>query len=333
MWETLAEKGIGSLLRPWQIRRDGRARLEVRSDEIVGIAQAERDADDIRSGRKQLDAGGQLRALLPEPVVRSVDVVEVRPERSALQAATGIARDNLLADAVRKEVNIAKAVLAAEAELEGDAQEPSAQPIDQDWLFRWRDCAAAVSADELQSLWGRVLAGEVKSPGSFSLRTLEFLKNLSQAEAIAIANVSRFVVDGNIICRGDLKLLEAEGISYGLLLSMQQLGVLSGVESTSLTVKLASIQEGSFFRPLVSHNRILVVTGDDPAKEISVLAFLFTAIGREVVKLGSFEPHEGYLRSLGRHIRTQGFRVEIGRWRRTTAEGGMFSEAEEIGDA
>ena len=68
---------------------------------------------------------------------------------------------------MRAEVNVAKAVLSAEAALEDDPQKPPDRRVDEDWLFRWRDSASKVSVAELQALWGRVLAGEIKSPGTF----------------------------------------------------------------------------------------------------------------------------------------------------------------------
>ncbi|HEY6367188.1 MAG TPA: hypothetical protein VI585_20595 [Candidatus Binatia bacterium] len=54
LWETIAEKGVASLVRPWQIRREGRAQIDIRRAEVVALAQAERDAEDIRSGRKAI---------------------------------------------------------------------------------------------------------------------------------------------------------------------------------------------------------------------------------------------------------------------------------------
>ena len=59
------ENGIGGLLSPWQIRRTGRARLDVHRDEFLALAQAERDVDDIRSGRKRLTADSSTRGSLP----------------------------------------------------------------------------------------------------------------------------------------------------------------------------------------------------------------------------------------------------------------------------
>ncbi|MEW6673943.1 MAG: hypothetical protein AB1427_19795 [Thermodesulfobacteriota bacterium] len=45
MWETHSEKGIGSLLRPWQIKREGFAHIELRRAELIALAQAEKDAE------------------------------------------------------------------------------------------------------------------------------------------------------------------------------------------------------------------------------------------------------------------------------------------------
>lgn len=54
LWETLAEKGIGSLLASWQSGGEGLALNDLRRHEILMLAQAEKDATDIRSWKKQL---------------------------------------------------------------------------------------------------------------------------------------------------------------------------------------------------------------------------------------------------------------------------------------
>ena len=41
LWETIADKGIGSLLKPWQMRREGRAAIGVCREELLALAQAE----------------------------------------------------------------------------------------------------------------------------------------------------------------------------------------------------------------------------------------------------------------------------------------------------
>lgn len=308
MWESITDKGIGSLLKPWQIRREGRAVIDVRRDELLALAQAEEDAAAIRSGRKILSANGQL---LDKSTENAVLLPSNTSEAILLPNLEQIADRNIHAEAIRREISISKAVLHAEEELSQDTQEPPEENLSDDWLLRWRDCAASVSSVELQSLWGKVLAGEVKCPGRFSLRTLEFLRNLAQDEAKAIEKLSPFVV-GDLIFRGDKGLLESEGISFSLLLSIQELGIVSGVDATGLEKTWSSQFNNRFESALASYGRVLMVRHSDPAKKLRLPVYKVTALGSQILSLGTFQANERYLRVVGASIKAQGFDVEIG---------------------
>ena len=54
---------------------------------------------------------------------------------------------------------------------------------DHDWTARYFSDVQDVSSEEMQSLWARILAGEVQRPGSTSIRTLTILKNIDQQTA------------------------------------------------------------------------------------------------------------------------------------------------------
>lgn len=56
--------------------------------------------------------------------------------------------------------------------------------VDDDWLNIFERHAEDASTERMQRLWGRVLAGEIRKPGSFAPRTLRFLSEFSQADAI-----------------------------------------------------------------------------------------------------------------------------------------------------
>lgn len=311
LWETLVEKGIGGLLKPWQAKREGLAQLELRRAELVGLAAAERDAEDIRAGRKPLDevAGRYvLRApvsqdspfhLLSLPLLDSPQIVEISIR-------------GLLSDAIRREVNVAKAIAQAEMELKDDPLEAPTRSIDDDWLFRWRDYAGAVSSEQLQSLWGKLLAGELKSPGSNSLRALEFLKNLSPDDATDIARLACFVVAGVIVVRSQQAILDIERVPLGFLLNMQELGVMSGVGAAPLGLTFASDEPSRFIQVLRSHGRALVATHKNPDKTFTLEAYKVTDVGRRILRLGRFEAHDLYLRNIGKEIKGQGFNVSIG---------------------
>ena len=246
---------------------------------------------------------------------------------TATLAAT--AQRSLVVQQMRAEVNVAKAVLSAEADLEEDPQEPSERAVDQDWLFRWRESASRVSTEELRTLWGRVLAGEIKSPGTFSLRTLEFLKNLSKEDADRIAKLAPFVIDTAFVFRGAESLLEFEGITVDFLLSLQELGVLDSV-APGLGWRLESAEPNEFLVGLVAYTRVLVVTHKDAKMSANLDIYRLTSLGREVLKLGAFTPHDGYIRQLGRIIQARGFKVELARYQQITEAAGRYFDEEEL---
>lgn len=310
LWETLADKGIGSLLKPWQIRREGRASVDVKRDELLALAQAESDAAAIRSGQKLLLPNGII-VDRPTPPAPTQIVERVDQPPLALPRVIAIADQNATADAVRQEIAVAKAVLHAEDELRNDHSPPTAEKPEEDWLLRWRECAAQVSSEELQGLWGKVLAGEVKSPGRFSLRTLEFLRNLSQGEAKAIERITPFVL-GGIVFRGPESVLEAEGVKFSDLLAMQELGVLAGVDGLGLEVSWQSDIAVSFQKTLTSHGAVLWITALEATKEIKIKICAVTAIGKQILQLGKFSPNMKMLESVATAVKAQGFEVQIG---------------------
>lgn len=69
----------------------------------------------------------------------------------------------------------------------------SDERVDPDWTVRFFEYAQDVSRREMQELWGKLLAGEVSRPGSFGLRTIEVVRNLSMEEAVAFGNLARVV--------------------------------------------------------------------------------------------------------------------------------------------
>ena len=188
-----------------------------------------------------------------------------------------------------------------------------------------------MSSEELQTLWGRALAGEIKSPGSCSLRTLEFLKNLSHKEALQIAKVAPFVIDHHMIFRGNQQILDSEGITFSFLLELQDLGVISGVDAVGLNVQTTSRTTEKFEKLLIAYNRVLIVTHKDASQKLEIEVYKLTSLGQQILKLGSFEANEVYLRSVGQAICRKGFKVYIARWKQVDEKSGRVFESQELG--
>lgn len=71
----------------------------------------------------------------------------------------------------------------------------STDDVDADWFFNFVDLAEDIHSPAMQELWGKIFSVEVGHPGTFSLRTLEVLKRLTQRDAqifkIAVSLSSR----------------------------------------------------------------------------------------------------------------------------------------------
>lgn len=330
LWETLAEKGIGSLLSPWQAGREGRGRNEVRRQEILMLAQAEKDAAEIRAGRKQLQPDGNL-LLTNSQAPRALELDGRIEPTLALSNAVDLGNRAAAAAAARSEINSAKAILFGEEQLAADTQAPPTRDVDEDWLFAWRDLAGKVSAEDLQRLWGSVLSGEVKAPGRYSIRTLEFLKTLSKVEAEMISTLAGYVIDGRIARSQDVY-LESKGLNFSKLLVMQELGVVSGVEAVGLTTTYKSVVEEKLVRAFVSHRKALIVEHDDPSKSLEFQIYMLTEVGRQVLGLGSFEPDVEYIQLIGKEFVKKGFSVKLADWREVSETQGEYFNSQEVLD-
>ena len=280
LWDTITERGIGSLLKPWQMRREGKAAVDVQRETLLALAQADMDVAAIRAGTKVLLADGKLVAL-PNSSPGNPDAA-VSP---LLPNLAGASMRRAAAETLRQEVSVSRAIAYAEGELAQESQETPQENVNEDWLLRWRENASAISSNELQLIWGKVLAGEVKSPGAFSLRTLEFLRNISRDDATLIEKLAPYVI-AQFVVRPEPPNSSVGALDFTRLMLLQELGILSSVEAVGLTTHISSVVEGAFVRTLLCHGRVLVVRHDDAAKILSIPIYIVTRLGTEILQLG-----------------------------------------------
>ncbi|EGR2287308.1 DUF2806 domain-containing protein [Vibrio parahaemolyticus] len=321
MWDSLVDKGIGGVLIPWQERRVGQNRLEMKTQEIIRLAEAEKLAEDIRKGHVQFEAP-QNEFFLENRQGRIEPTFDV-------QAFIATAKSGESSEAIRKEVNVSKSILIAEEILASDPSQASEKELEDDWLFNWREYAGRVSTEDLQLLWGKVLAGEVKNPGSYSYRTLDFLKTMSKFDAEILEKVAQFVVSDVIVRELD-NILEDSGVNFGNLIYLQELGILSGVDSIGLENTWGSLSSSEYLRAFTSHNKCLVLKSEDVTKKAELPVYLLTTVGKQIFKLANFGANITYLEAIGRKFCSQGFEVQIADWVQETQDKGRFSNAVKI---
>ena len=80
-----------------------------------------------------------------------------------------------------------------------NAENAEEQTINDDWLNSFEEEARQKSTEEMQLLFGRILAGEIRKPGTYSIRTVKILGGLDQNVAILFQKLcSICVVHGDL---------------------------------------------------------------------------------------------------------------------------------------
>ncbi len=96
---------------------------------------------------------------------------------------------------ITKLKNFVNSVKFASMELQnGDDKTVESDNIDFDWIMRFFDAVGNVSNEELQKMWGKILAGEIRHSGTCSLRTIDIMHNMTSKEAMIYNRLCEFVM-------------------------------------------------------------------------------------------------------------------------------------------
>ena len=290
-------------------------------------AQIAKEVEEIAAGNKMFVKGSPFRkGMLVDGRSETPDSGSISlPDDTSPSSLAELAHEGSLAREERSLINASKSALHAAADLKADeAQGRSLETedeVNEDWIYRWRDAAGQVSSEDMQVLWGKVLAGEIRHPGAFSLRTLDFLRNLSPDEARLIERLAQFVVNDVWIGLNAAKgFLEPSGLDGSAMVRLQNIGVLVAGPPFLLkkrqTLTRLPEQKDTIGLALVCGSHCLVVSApsDHPKPNFQINAYSTTQTEREVLKLaGPAAANLPYLRFIGRHIgqENQGFKVEL----------------------
>lgn len=260
--------GIGKMYEP----RHKRKMADATAYEINVIGEAMRNAADL-------------------PIVYNQDGVAINSEdfnRLMQRAGTRLVLQETI-----KQHNIESVIDNAYEILEKEEQ-CSEEPVEQGWINRFFDSVADVSDDDLQKLWGKVLAGEIKKPKSYSLRTLETLKNLSQHEAELFERVVQLAtrMQGNLFLTSETEILRKHEISYNDILCLDECGLINSDGMVSYNPKISINNPVAIFTK--SKLLLLKGTNERPTK-ISIGVFGLTRAGKELYSILDCNADESYL--------------------------------------
>lgn len=318
--ETI-NNGIGAGLRPRQILREEAARTEARRRDLLIIAQAQRDVARISSGEMMLGQEGANLKLLPAPNSDSTASVPVEPPNEEIVDLVTAHKESLGFLETKRLLNLKKISIFAEEEAEEMKSAPvSDQPVDPDWFARWRNLAQDVSRDEMQRLWSKVLAGEARQPGTYSIHTMEFLGRMSAQDADLLSRLSPLVFDNGYIFKGAHKTFETQNVGISDLVNLDDLGIinnphaLGGLQQKFSSVSVEPISGHRYFA-LPINGVALLLYSDVEDKEFNLPIIPVSRVGQEILGLTSGSVLIDYLSEVVAHFKKQGcIAAEIGTW-------------------
>ena len=205
------------------------------------------------------------------------------------------AEQRMLTDAVRQEANIEKVLRVAAGELHA-AEKVSDEPVDEDWITRLFGIVKDVSNEEMQYVWGKILAGEIAAPKSFSLKTLDILRNISAAEAQVFQKLIPLVVrqGGDCFLLSDSELLQKHDVAFSDVLLLDECGLVNSSGMLTLNTQVTKHEPGFF---LTDEWLVMVRGNQDGETEVSVGVYALTKAGRELYAVLAQATDEDYVKA------------------------------------
>lgn len=234
----------------------------------------------------------------------------VQEEKSSFKSATSnekIKRKKELL-AQRKLINLENILGRALDFCLDDGKE---EDLDPDWFFSFVKMAEEIFSPTMQELWGKIFAVETARPGSFSLKTLSILRQLTQKDAqifhhavnltskrkgestpkLLIGYYQKTSLWSFFSSNKEQRLNLAEfGLGYTDILSLMDLGLLyhSEIESGELPIGISAEWRCAGQTLNLSANR----------SGTTLVYYKFTTTGAELCKLVTRKRQETYIKSL-----------------------------------
>jgi len=207
-----------------------------------------------------------------------------------------------------KQINLENIIVKSKDYL-GD--KVSDEPVTKDWSARFISVAQEVSREEIQELLAKILAKEVTNPDSYSLRTLEIIRNLNRDELeefkkfIALSSINGyFHING-----ANREPLAKYGLNFGVFVHLADIGLFNPSENLSIELEIKTSRPSIFN---VAATNFLITSEVDKKFNLGILKF--TEAGMQIFDLlkneSSSPKRKDYIKDFENNITKNGFKAE-----------------------
>ena len=177
-------------------------------------------------------------------------------------------------NALRKQRNIDSIIVKAYNEFDNEEYITN-QKVDQDWVLNFFENAGYISDEHIQEIWSKILIGEIKNPNTYTLRTLNILKNMTSFEANLYEKIIPFIFyeKENPFIYNDIELLEKYGLEFNELIKLEDCGLISLNVGVSINFK-------DIKNYIYNKNYVIVINGE---KNLGI--YRITESGKQILNL------------------------------------------------
>ena len=213
---------------------------------------------------------------------------------------------------------------------EGKSEERKDE-IDDDWIESFRREAADRSQGEMRETFARILAGEIREPGAFSIKTLRTVGALSQSTANLFRKAASLRVSMEIIASNNgypkLHVLDArvpslggnlgqnylqdEGLSYDHLIKLTENGLLHPDYDSRhpYDLVIANLSLGSRALAHLFHQdqkwNLIPLPSFKSGNSLMIPGAKFTTVGQELLHIVDIESDAAFLDKVRTYLKSQ----------------------------
>lgn len=224
---------------------------------------------------------------------------------------------------LRQQKNAIKILQHATEEVSNSTPDDDAteiKEISEDWLNAFESEAVNMSSEQMQRLFGKMLAGEIRRPSTYSVRTV---KLMGQMDADVAEIFRRFcslccayrvgkerkIIDGRALALGvnNQTALHDFGLPFSQMLMLEEYGLIAGIDPTSFPYDISLTREsydGNIpVLPLAYSNELYMLHPKPPKTEkdfdgYGIFGVGLSRVGRELLNIVELEENPKYTKAL-----------------------------------
>ncbi len=222
---------------------------------------------------------------------------------------------------VREQVNLDSVAQVAAEEIHhkpissGVEQETQQEAISDDWLNLFEKEASQKSSEEMQLIFGRILAGEIQRPSSFSIKTLRLVGQLDSRVAARFRTLCSLtitlkagdhIIDARVPSLGGnagQNALQKYGLGFDQLNELEEFGLIISDFNSYMNYRMSVAIDKSVPLPFIYQDRPwgLVSSKDevsDLQQDLRVHGVALSQSGKELMKIVEQQANDEYTEAL-----------------------------------